>query len=223
MNEQEYGVARLNELPSPGSGWLPVRRHFGIGAFGVNGWTAADAGAQVIGEHDERTLGHEELYLGVEGRATFSLDGETVDAPAGTLVFVRDPAVTRAAIAAEPATTVLAVGAKRGETYAAPAWEANMDAFPLFAEGNFERARQILEAALAEHGEQPTLLYNLACAEARLGEKELAVDHVVRAMTAEPRFREYALGDDDLTAIRDDPRVASALAGAPDRNGTVST
>ena len=41
---------------------------------------------------------NEELYLVLQGRAVFELDGERVDAPAGTFVFAR-PGVKRTAFA----------------------------------------------------------------------------------------------------------------------------
>lgn len=44
-----------------------------------------------MGEHDEATegaTGHEELYLVLDGEATFTLDGATVAAPKGTIVHV---------------------------------------------------------------------------------------------------------------------------------------
>ena len=49
-----------------------------------------NAGDDVVEEHTERSLGHEEVYVVLAGRATFTLDDETVDAPAGTVVFIRD-------------------------------------------------------------------------------------------------------------------------------------
>jgi hypothetical protein len=113
------GVARL----------LPVRRHLGIEAFGANARVAATAGEVLVMPHDERsggpygTAGHEELYVVLRGRATFTLDGEQVDAPAGTLLFVRDPAVERSALAAEADTAVLAVGGAPGVAYRVAAWE----------------------------------------------------------------------------------------------------
>ena len=66
---------------------------------------------------------HEELYVVLAGRATFSVDGEDVDAPAGTLVFVNDPASRRAATATEERTTVLAIGGPVGAAYEPPPWE----------------------------------------------------------------------------------------------------
>ena len=96
-----YAVARIHEIDEISDGrcpWRPVRFHFGITSFGVNAFTAHQVGDRLINEHDESQEHdlQEELYLVQRGRATFELDGERVDAPAGTLVFVR-PAVKRTA------------------------------------------------------------------------------------------------------------------------------
>jgi mannose-6-phosphate isomerase-like protein (cupin superfamily) len=107
----------------------PVRRHLGIEAFGANARVAREAGEVLVIPHDERvggpfgTDGHEELYVVLRGRATFTVDGREVDAPAGTLVFVRDPAAERSAVAAAPDTAVLAVGGAPGAPYRVAAWE----------------------------------------------------------------------------------------------------
>ena len=98
-----YAVAQIDEIDEISDGrcpWRPVRFHFGITSFGVNAFTAHQAGDRLINEHDESQEHdlQEELYLVQRGRATFELDGERVDAPAGTLVFVR-PAVKRTAFA----------------------------------------------------------------------------------------------------------------------------
>jgi hypothetical protein len=133
-----YAVAHLDDIGEISDGrsqWRPVRHHFGITSFGVNVWTARDAGDRIINELDEMTRepGHlraeelaedanEELYLVHRGRARFELDGERVDAPAGTFVFV-PPGVKRTAFAEEPGTTVVAVGGIPGRAYAAVGWE----------------------------------------------------------------------------------------------------
>src|SRR5206468_7209815 len=98
---------------------LGVRGRLGIEAFGVNAFRAGREG-QVIGEHTETGLGsarQEELYVVLGGHAVFEIDGESVDAPAGTLVFVRDPEAKRGAVAQEEGTTVLVVGGTRGAAY----------------------------------------------------------------------------------------------------------
>jgi hypothetical protein len=114
----------------PGIGELkPVRRHLGIEAFGANARVAREAGEVLVMPHDERaggpygTEGHEELYAVLRGHATFMLDGREVDAPAGTLLFVRDPAVERSAVAAEPDTAILAVGGAPGVAFHVAPWE----------------------------------------------------------------------------------------------------
>jgi mannose-6-phosphate isomerase-like protein (cupin superfamily) len=107
----------------------PVRRHLGIAAFGANGRVAREPGEVLVMPHDERaggsfgTEGHEELYVVVRGHATFTVDGRKVDAPAGTLVFVRDPGVLRSAVAVAPDTAILAVGGPAGAPFRMAPWE----------------------------------------------------------------------------------------------------
>jgi mannose-6-phosphate isomerase-like protein (cupin superfamily) len=67
--------------------------------------------------------GPEELYVVLRGRATFTLDGREVDGPAGTLVYVHDPAVARMAVPAEPDTAVLAISGTPGLEYRVATWE----------------------------------------------------------------------------------------------------
>jgi len=128
----EHTVAHLSDLPRlqpdgpQDARWTPIRHVLGIGAFGVNAWHGEQAGDVVIEPHDEVPgdccAGHEELYVVLEGRAGFDLDGERVDAPAGTLLAVA-PHVHREAVALVEDTTVLAIGAPRGEAFAAAPWE----------------------------------------------------------------------------------------------------
>jgi hypothetical protein len=94
--------------------WKPVRKTLGVTAFGINAYTAANAGDEVVEDHTEEQLGHEEIYAVVTGHATFTVDGEEVDAPAGTLVYLDDVTQRRFAVAREPNTTVLAIGGKPG-------------------------------------------------------------------------------------------------------------
>ena len=70
---EPFSVARIDDVQSgpgvEGSTWFRVRLHFGISAFGVNGFRA-DAGQRVIEEHNEvgTSAGrHEELYVGDGG------------------------------------------------------------------------------------------------------------------------------------------------------------
>ena len=58
-------------------------------AFGTNAYTA-EVGDEIVEEHTESTYQHEEMYVVVRGRATFTLDGDEIDAPAGTIVHLPD-------------------------------------------------------------------------------------------------------------------------------------
>jgi tetratricopeptide (TPR) repeat protein len=199
-----YEIASLTELESfPGPGtlrWTPVRRHFGITAFGVNAYTAAEAGQDVVEEHTEEAYRHEELYIVVSGRATFVLDGNEVEVPAGSTVFLRDPAVKRYARAEEPGTTVLAVGGKPG-AHKISAWETYFVAYAVVDEDP-ERAIAELEAALARQPDQPALNYHLACILSRSGRLDEARRRLERALELDPKLREQAEEDEDLQPLR---------------------
>ena len=117
-----YSVTNFSELESfpvgkQGLIWHPIRSRLGIRPFGMNSYTSAEVGGEIVEDHSEETYGHEEVYIVVSGHATFTLDGEEVDAPVGTIVHLPDPSVRRSAVAVEPETRVLAVGGKPGEAY----------------------------------------------------------------------------------------------------------
>jgi quercetin dioxygenase-like cupin family protein len=208
---KSYETGTIAQLERP-DGWSPIRKRLGIQAFGVNAWTVREAGGSVIPEHDEAPSGHEELYLVTAGHATFTVGGEEIHAPGGTLVFVSDPATKRGAVAREPGTTVLALGARPGAAYRPRPWEINSEVFPMFDEGRFEDAKQLLLEALGQYEDQGSLLYNLACAEAQLGNPDAALDYLAAGLEERPDLREGAANDDDLAALRDDPRFAKLVA-----------
>jgi tetratricopeptide (TPR) repeat protein len=210
MTAQPYAVARLSEIGRSGSKWVPVRRHFDIRAFGVNAWVGDEPGDNVIDEHRESGGGHEELYVVLAGRATFTVAGEKLDAPVGTLVFVQ-PGVLRAAVAAEPGTTVLAVGAKPGEAFQISAWELWLDALPYYEAKEYDRAAEVILRQLEQHPDEPTLLYNLACVESLAGRHDDALEHLGRAIPNGDRFAELARTDTDFDPIRDRPEFAELV------------
>jgi len=153
--------------------WKPIRKTLGVTAFGINAYTAANAGDEVVEDHTEEPSGHEEIYVVVRGHATFTVDGDEVDAPAGTLVYLDDPEQQRHAIAREPGTTVLAIGGRPG----AHETSAREDIFPSLPARNaddWQTARTILEDALAQ-ADLPAIHYHLACVEARAGNRERAL------------------------------------------------
>ena len=205
MAGTSYETTQIADLERA-DGWSPIRRALGVAAFGINAWTAHEPGASIISEHDERPSGHEELYVVVAGRATFTVEGEEVDAPVGTIVFVRDPEAKRGAVAAEADTTVLAVGGRPGHAYQPRSWETNVDVFPMFESGQYEEIKQMLLEALDRYEDRGAILYNLACAEAQLGETDAALEHLAAGLKDRPDLVEGARDDADLEPIRDDPR-----------------
>ena len=184
--------------------WKPIRKTLGVTAFGINAYTAANAGDEVVEEHTEEQLGHEEIYAVVAGHATFTVDGETVDAPAGTLVYLDEVAQRRHAIANEPGTTVLAIGGVPGK-HETSAWEYFFPALEPMRDGDYDTARLIIESGLAEK-DVPVLHYQLACIESLAGNTERALDELAIAANASEGLRASAQTDEDFAAIRDDPR-----------------
>ncbi|HEY7691326.1 MAG TPA: AraC family ligand binding domain-containing protein [Gaiellaceae bacterium] len=205
-----FETARLENLRRE-DGWAPIRLALDIGSFGINSWAGREAGDSVIPEHDEAPTGHEELYLVTAGHATFTVGGEEIDGPEGTIVLVRDPSLSRGAVARAEGTTILTVGAKPGEAYSAQAWETNRDVFALLDEGRPAEAKQLLIEALDRYQERTTLYYNLACAEALLGETEEALGHLRMTIERRPEYAGWAREDKDLISLRGDPRFAELV------------
>jgi tetratricopeptide (TPR) repeat protein len=185
--------------------WKPVRRTLGITAFGTNAYTA-DAGQDVVEPHDELTAGaggHEELYVVIAGHARFTIDGEELDAPAGTLVFLPDPAARRQAVAVANGTMVLAVGADPAERYRVSAWESSFLAEAQSLRGEHDAAIATARSALPEHEGNPSLHYNLACFLTRAGRHDEALAELRRAFDADPdKVRGWGADDEDLLPLR---------------------
>ena len=201
-----YRVATVDELQDiayrQDTHMRPVRHHLGISAFGTNAWTAAEEGDRLMPEHEEDP-GSEELYVVLRGRARFEIDGDNVDAPVGTLVYV-PPQVNRTAFAEEAETTVLAVGSNVGEPYEVRGWEVWAEFHPAYEAGDYadviDRSRETLEASA-----YPLPLYNLACCEALAGRKDDAIAHLQVAFEGRPNLRDLAKQDTDLDSLRDEP------------------
>jgi mannose-6-phosphate isomerase-like protein (cupin superfamily) len=201
-----YRVATIDELQDiayrQDTHMRPVRHHLGIAAFGTNAWTARNEGDRLMPEHQEDE-GIEELYVVLRGRARFEIDGDSVDAPQGTLVFVR-PEGNRSAFAEEAGTTVIAIGSKVGEPYEAGGWEVWAEFHPAYEVGDYDavidRGRETLEVS-----GYAAPLYNLACCEALAGRKQDAIGHLRVAFEQRPSLRELANEDTDLDPLRDDP------------------
>jgi len=135
--------------------------------------------------------------------ALFPVLGERLDAPAGTIVFLRDPTVRRHATAAEPGTTVLAVGGKPGEAYTPSAWEWYFEAERFRDPLDPEAALRLMDEANERFPDHVGVVYSTACWEALAGRPDDAWETLQQAIALDPKAREWALGDEDLAAIRD--------------------
>ena len=206
----KWRVARLDEMERRGS-FIPVREHLGIHSFGINARTQGENGV-LVNEHDEGVDGQEELYVVLDGTATFELDGETVEAPAGTFVSV-PPEVKRKATGD---ATVLAIGGTPGEAYVSmdwgEAWRMHSESMTAYGEKRYADAAATVRRALEQFPDHPGLNYNYACFASMAGEVDDELfSRLRRGVEGFPPFREQARGDSDLDAVRDDPRFEEAL------------
>ncbi len=188
---------------------MPLRQELGLRAFGANCWTA-EPGKQIVPRHTEES-GDEELYVVVRGRARFTVDDQTLDASAGTLIHV-SPGETREAIAEEADTIVLAVGATPGEAFSARGWDEVVVAFAKSRAGDLEGGRATMEALIARDPDSWEGAYNLACFEAQFGVRAEAFEQLRRALADGPDgVAEFARDDGDLTPLHGDLRWQELL------------
>jgi tetratricopeptide (TPR) repeat protein len=203
-----YAVAHLDEIEEfddAGSHYRPIRHHLGITAFGVTAWTARAAGDRVINEHDEGDpTADEELFLVLRGHAVFEVDGNRVDAPAGTLVFA-PPRTRRSATATEDGTTIVLLEGTPGRPYEARGWELWAPLAPAYQAGQYAEVADRLGAVVEGAPQYPMLFFNLACCESLAGRTNDALEHLRHAIEMSEEFRESARHDSDLDPIRSEP------------------
>jgi mannose-6-phosphate isomerase-like protein (cupin superfamily) len=210
-----YEILTLSEVEAfphrEGTNLIPVRHTLGFQPAGVNAWKA-DAGGQVMPPHEEDS-GNEELYVVVQGRATFTVGEETADAPAGTLVFV-PPQIFRSATAEEDDTIVFVVGGSIGEAFNAGGWEAFSIADWYRQEGRIDEGRAIMVQLIAERPDYWAVHYNVGCFESLAGRADAAFEHLRRAkeLDTEGGSAQYFREDSDLDPLRNDPRFQELLA-----------
>jgi hypothetical protein len=211
MNDkQNWKVANLDDIERRGRD-LPVREHLGIHAFGINAFTPDEDGT-LVNEHDEAGSGQEELYIVLDGKATFEIDGETVEALPGTFVYVGPESQRKAT----GDGTILAVGGTPGEAYQGidwgEAWPFHSESMEAYGEQRYADAVKAVRNALELMPDHAGLHYNYACFATLAGDTgDDTFAHLRRSVELLPRFREDARRDDDFAAVRDDPRFEEAL------------
>jgi hypothetical protein len=208
--DKKWRVAQLPDIEQRGR-MIPAREHLGIKAFGVNAFTPNDEG-MLINDHDESGSGQEELYVVLDGHATFEIDGETVDAPAGTFLSVAPEARRKAT----GTGTVLVVGGTQGAAYQAfdwgEAWTFHNTSISAYSEQRYDDALAAVRDGLEHVPDHAGLHFNYACFATLAGDTSDEVfDHLRRSVELFPPFREQARTDSDFNAVRSDPRFEEAL------------
>jgi Flp pilus assembly protein TadD len=65
-----------------------------------------------------------------------------------------------------------------------------------------ERASASQSRGLEQHPDDPSLLFDLGCADALAGQLDDALAHVARALELNPEWKEHAGNDPDLEEVR---------------------
>jgi tetratricopeptide (TPR) repeat protein len=212
-----YSTLSLEDAFAAGEGerrTARIRRELGVESFNLNAIRAVE-GDELLREHDEVGRAadrNERVFVVLSGHAVFTVDGEEVDAPAGTVVHLPVPEARRSAIAKQPGTTLLGIGGRPGEPYRPSPGEALGDFFPKHEAQDWEGAGAVAREVLEQYPGNPLALYNLACCEALLGRRDDAVAHLLAALDADPTLADEAKGDSDLDSLRDDARFPALSA-----------
>jgi hypothetical protein len=207
-----YGVVSLGEQLAAAEndrGRVQLREDLDIGAFGVNAIYQRKAGETIIREHHEAGPGgdmHEELYVVVQGSAAFTVDGEKVDAPQGTTIFVRDPGVMREAVATSPDTIIVATGGPRDHGYRLTPAASAVGFWDAYGAKDWGAALETTKHALETYPGNAYLLYNVACMESLLGNDEAALTALAESVSKWEPYKEMAQADDDFASLHADPR-----------------
>jgi hypothetical protein len=209
-DNQKWQIARLDDIERRGR-MIPAREHLGLQAFGVNAFTPNDEGL-LINEHDETGSGQEELYVVLDGHATFEIDGTTVEAPAGSFLSIAPEARRKAT----GAGTVLVVGGTRGTAYQAfdwgDAWKFHSASLAAYGEQRYDDALSEVRQGLEQVPDHAGLHFNYACFATLAGDtSDETFDHLRRSVELFEPFRGQARTDGDFAAVRDDPRFEEAL------------
>ena len=199
-----YEIVSIDDLERH-AGWRdedpllrPLRRHAGFRPFGLNCWEASAVGRHVIEPHSE-VGGDEELYVVLRGRATFTVAGETIDAPPGTLVHV--PATTPREACGRGRNDRPAAGAKPGSVRA-QGWED----FRIAVARHRSELRAIDEVLILERLGGPS---TPRAHGARRGPTTRST--IPRALALDPNAQ-YALEDTDFRIAARDKRWQDAIA-----------
>jgi hypothetical protein len=201
-------LSQLDRIPLDHGVWRPIRRPLAITGFAINAYSA-EAGQPVIEPHDETSAGaggHEEVYLVASGAATFTVAGEAVEAPMGTLVV--EPGVMREAVAIANGTTIVVIGGRPDSVLPPSPFEFWYAALPAERAGDLEQAHEIVSEGLEQWPHHETIHYVLGSLCARAWGVEARRSDICES----PLRRTRARGN-GLRTTATSTRSANALPG----------
>lgn len=216
--ESSYRVRSLPEdarESGDDKAFVRLGRTLDVGAFGVGAAFQRTAGETVVSGHHEAGPGgdrHEELYVVVQGSATFTVDDEEIDAPQGTAIFVQDPEATRSAVATADETLILAVGGRRGEAYRLTPAQSQEGFWEAYNAEDYAAALASTQRALELYPGNAHLLYNVGCMEALLGNDDASLAALAESVAKWEPYKEMAEKDDDFASLREDPRFLELVS-----------
>ena len=186
--------------------WHPLRAGLGLRAFGAGAYTADRVGQVIIEPHAEADegRGHQEVYIVLEGRVAFTLDDETIDAPAGTCLCVW-PETHRLGVAVEIPATVVAFGREPDFPVAGGEW---IDRVRPFLKSDLPHCRKVIDEGALELPDSPGIGYGLALVAAAEGHAAEARERLREAIGRDPKLRELRELDPELWALLDEPADA---------------
>jgi uncharacterized Ntn-hydrolase superfamily protein len=91
-------------------------------------------------------------------------------------------------------------------------WDALRRATSFHRPGRYAEGAALLRAELDRQGDDPVLLYDLACFESLAGETEEALAHITCALELDPQLRPGAARDSDFDPLRQDPRFQTLVS-----------
>jgi len=91
-------------------------------------------------------------------------------------------------------------------------WDALRRASFFHEPGRYVEGVTVLREALGRHGDDPVLLYDLACFESLAGDTAPALEHLARSLELDPKLRLGAAADTDLDALRQDPQFEALVS-----------
>jgi hypothetical protein len=112
--------------------------------------------------------------------------------------------------------TVLAIGGTVGEAYQAmdwgEAWALHSESMTAYGEQRYADAAAAVRRGLEQFPDHAGLNYNYACFATLAGEvDDETFERLRKGVELFPPFRGQAREDEDLAAVRDDPRFEEAL------------